>query len=84
MITHNLGRSLLLLRLYSPIFPVMRRNRVATICLETLCFTFSVFLDFLEIFRSSWGATFHLEKVRDVKRSTPRMSEKQAFSPEGP
>ena len=44
MITHNLGRSLPLLLLYSPMFPVVRRNRVATICLETRLF--SVFLDF--------------------------------------
>ena len=37
---------------------------------------FSYFL--LLNFRSSWGATF-----REVKSSTPRMSEKLAFSPEG-
>ena len=45
---------------------------------------FSVFFLFLIFAGSHVGATFHLEKVREVKRSTPRKSEKLAFSPEGP
>ena len=39
---------------------------------------------FCVFFGSSWGATFHLEKVREVKRHTPRGSEKPAFSLGGP
>ena len=42
---------------------------------------FSVFFDCLVISRSSWGATFHLEKVREVKRRTPGGSRR---SQEGP
>ena len=52
---------------------------------ESCRFLVSVILDlsfcFFVISRSSWGATFHLEKVREVKRRTPGGSRR---SQEGP
>ncbi len=50
------------------------------------CFLWFVVLPLIcfGIFRSSWGSMLHLEKVREVKRYTPRESEELAFSLEGP